>query len=163
MVWVLTGLCVVGFGISSYFTGVAYHWVRPDTRWIPAVCRMGEKTCATIVFTPRARVFGVPNSVLGLLFYTTLAVVAISGGLDDRGVLLVCLGASGLTVLVGIYLTYTLLFVTRVNCVLCFTSHAINLVLFIVSLSNLRRGFAPNPSRAMDARPARRRPDADAR
>ena len=42
MVWVLVGLCVVGFGISSYFTGVAYHWVRPDTRWIPAVCRLGQ-------------------------------------------------------------------------------------------------------------------------
>ena len=54
MVWVLVGLCVVGFGISSYFTGVAYHWVRPDTRWIPAVCRMGKQTCATIVFTFRA-------------------------------------------------------------------------------------------------------------
>ena len=134
MVWVLIGLCLLGFGISSYFTGVAYHWVRPDTRWIPAICRMGEQTCATIVFTPRARVFGLPNSVLGQLFYATLAVVAVSGALGDPLVRLVWLSVSGVTVLLGLYLTYSLLFVTRVNCVLCFTSHAINLVLFVILL-----------------------------
>ena len=134
MVWVLVGLCVVGFGISSYFTGVAYHWVKPDTRWIPAFCRMGEHTCATIVFTPRARVFGVPNSVLGQLFYATLAIVAAAGGLGDGLIRLVLLGFSGVTVVLGAYLTYSLLFVTRVNCVLCFTSHAINLVVFVILL-----------------------------
>ena len=134
MDWVLVGLCLIGFGISSYFTGVAYHWVRPDTVWIPAICRMGEQTCATIVFTPRARVFGVPNSVLGLLFYATLGTVTMSGGLDETLVRVVLLCAGGVTVLLGLYLTYSLLFVTRVNCVLCFTSHAINLVLFVVLL-----------------------------
>ena len=127
----MIGLCLVGFGISSYFTGVAYHWVRPDTRWIPAFCRMGEQTCATIVFTPQARVFGVPNSVLGQLFYATLAIVAGTGGLDEPLIRLVVFGASGVTVVLGAYLSYSLLFVTRVNCVLCFTSHAINLMLFV--------------------------------
>ena len=134
MVWVLIGLCLVGVGISSYFTGVAYHWVRPDTRWIPAICRMGEDTCATIVFTPRARVFGVPNSVLGQLFYTALAILAVAGGLDEPWIRLVLLGFSGVTVMLGVYLTYSLLFVTRVNCVLCFTSHALNLVVFVILL-----------------------------
>ena len=130
MVWVLIGLCLIGFVISSYFTGVAYHWVRPDTRWIPAICRMGEQTCATIVFTPRARVFGLPNSVLGQLFYAALATVALTGARDQSLPYYTLLGASGVTVLLGAYLTYSLLFITRVNCVLCFTSHAINLVLF---------------------------------
>ena len=134
MVWVLSALCLLGFGISSYFTGVAYHWVRPDTRWIPAICRMGEQTCATIVFTPRARVFGLPNSVLGQVFYATLVVVAVSGALGEPLVRLIWLSFSGVTVLLGLYLTYSLLFVTRVNCVLCLTSHAINLVLFVILL-----------------------------
>jgi len=130
MVWVLVGLCLVGFGISSYFTGVAYRWVAPDTRWIPSVCRMGEHTCATIVFTRRAQIFGVPNSVLGQLFYAMLAMVAVAGGLNEPVIRLVVLAVSGVTVLLGLYLTYSLLFVTRVNCVLCLTSHAINVVLF---------------------------------
>ena len=130
MLWVLIGLCLVGFVISSYFTGVAYRRIRPDTRWIPAICRMGEQTCATIVFTPRARVFGLPNSVLGQLFYAALATTAASGALNQAPPYFALLGASGATVLLGIYLTWSLLFVTRVNCVLCFTSHAINLILF---------------------------------
>lgn len=135
MIWVLVGLSLVGFGISSYFTGVAYHWVRPDTRWIPAMCRMGTETCSTIVFTPRARVFGVPNSVLGQLFYALLAVVGVAGGLGEPLIRLLVLTASGLTVMLGVYLTYSLLFVTRVNCVLCFTSHALNFVVFVILLS----------------------------
>jgi uncharacterized membrane protein len=135
MTWVLVGLSLVGFSISSYFTGVAYHWVRPDTRWIPAVCRMGKETCSTIVFTPQARVFGVPNSVLGQLFYALLAVVAVAGGLGEPLIRLLVLAASGVTVLLGVYLTYSLLFVTRVNCVLCFTSHALNFVVFVILLS----------------------------
>ena len=134
MVWVLVGLCFVGFGISSYFTGVAYRWVAPDTGWIPAVCRMGERTCATIVFTRRAQVFGVPNSVLGQLFYVLLAMVAVAGGLNEPVIRLALIAVSGVTVLLGLYLTYSLLFVTRVNCVLCFTSHAINFVLFVTLL-----------------------------
>jgi uncharacterized membrane protein len=132
MLWILVGLCLLGAAISSYFTGVAYHWVRPDTRWVPAVCRMGEASCATIVFTPRARVFGVPNSVLGLLFYVVLAVAALTGALDAALPRQLLLAASLGTVALGIYLTYSLLFVTRVNCVLCFTSHAINAVLFVL-------------------------------
>ena len=135
MGWVLVGLCLVGFGISSYFTGVAYRWVAPDTRWIPAVCRMGERTCATIVFTPRAHVFGIPNSVLGQLFYALLAMVAVAGGLNEPVLRLVLIAVSGLTVLLGLYLTYSLLFVTRVNCVLCFTSHALNFAVFVILLS----------------------------
>ncbi len=39
---------------------------------------------------------------------------------------------TGLAVLRSIYLAYSLLFVTRIPCPLCFTSHLINLILFIV-------------------------------
>ena len=134
MVGVLIALCVVGFVIAGYFTGVAYRWVRPDTRWVPAVCRMGEQTCAAIVFTPRARVFGIPNSILGQLFYATLATVAGTGGLDEPLTRLVLFGASGVSVLLGVYLTYSLLFVIRASCALCFTSHGINLLLFLILL-----------------------------
>ena len=57
-------LAVVGLSIAMYFTAIAYYWIKPDARWIPAFCQMDEKTCASIVFTPQARVFGLLNSVL---------------------------------------------------------------------------------------------------
>ena len=132
MLWVLLVLCLAGAVISSYFTGVAYHWVRPDARWIPPVCRMGEATCASIVFTPRARVFGVPNSLLGQIYYVALAAAAGGGLLAAPLPYRLLVVASGVTVLLGVYLSYSLLFVTRVPCVLCFTSHAINGVLFVL-------------------------------
>ncbi|MEO2197766.1 MAG: vitamin K epoxide reductase family protein [bacterium] len=131
----LLTLCTVGFLISGYFVGVTFQWVKPDTRWIPPVCRMGQDTCSSVVFTRQARVFGPPNAVLGLLFYLLLAAAAIGGALDEPLVHLALLGISGATVVLGLFLTYSLLFVIRVRCVLCFTSHVVNLALFVILLT----------------------------
>ncbi len=135
MLLVLVTLCAVGFFISGYFTGVTFHWVRPDSRWVPPVCRMGQDTCSSVVFTPQARVFGPPNAVLGLVFYPGLAAAAMGGAFDEPLMRLVLLAACGVTVLLGLFLTYSLLFVIRVRCVLCFTSHMVNLALFIIVLT----------------------------
>ena len=118
----LVGLAAVGLLIASYFTAVAYRWMRPDARWIPPVCRLGEATAA--------RVFGVPNSLLGQIYYASLLAGAPAGALDEPRLRIAWLAASLVTVGLGAYLTWSLLFVTRVACVLCFTSHAINAVIF---------------------------------
>ena len=39
------------------------------------------------------------------------------------------------TVLLGIYLTHSLIFRTRIPCRLCFTSHGINAVIFLLLLA----------------------------
>ena len=130
MTLALVGLAAVGLLISSYFTAVAYRWMRPDARWIPRFCRLGEATCASIVFTPEARAFGVPNSLLGQTYYASLLAGVPAGGLDEPWLRTAWLAASLVTVGLGLYLTWSLLFVNRVACVLCFTSHAINAVIF---------------------------------
>ncbi len=129
----LVFLSFIGFLVSSYFTAVSYGWVRPDDKWIPSFCRLGEQTCATIVFTPRAKVFGLPNSVLGQTFYLSIMTGALAG-LLEHNLLKLYLLASAITVAMGIYLTYSLLFLTRVPCKLCFISHFINLTIFIILL-----------------------------
>tara|TARA_B100000029_G_C17104896_1_gene789315 strand:+ start:183 stop:593 length:411 start_codon:yes stop_codon:yes gene_type:complete len=134
MVWTLVGLAGAGFVISSYVTGVAFRWVRPDARWVPPVCRMEEETCALVVFTPQARLFGPPNSVLGQLFYVALAVAVLTGALEAEGPRLVLQAVSLGTVLLGGYLTYALLFINRVHCVLCYLSHVINVGVFVLLL-----------------------------
>ena len=78
--------------------------------------------------------FGLPNSVLGQVFYVALVIGALTG-LFEYDVLNLYLLASVVTVVLGMYLTYSLLFLTRVPCKLCFTSHFINLVIFIMLLS----------------------------
>lgn len=127
-------LAVLGLVISTYFTAVAYRWVAPDAAWIPSFCRLGERTCATIVDTPRARVFGLPNSVLGQGWYMTLLVSAAAGSLSHPQWWWALLAASAATVLLGAFLTWSLLFITRVPCRLCFTSHAVNLAIFLLLL-----------------------------
>ena len=122
-------LAAAGLAISSYFTAVAWRWIAPDVRWIPAFCRLEERTCAAVVFTPSARVFGPPNSLLGQVFYAVLLAGAAAGWLADPVLWRLFAGASLLTVGLGVYLSYALLFVLRVPCPLCFASHGINAVI----------------------------------
>ena len=131
-------LSIIGFCISTYFTAIAYRWMDPEARYIPKFCQMGKETCASIVFTPRARVFGVPNSLLGQFFYAGLFVGLLSGYLWQTPFMWIAIGASLITVALGIYLTYSLLFLTRVPCKLCFTSHAINAVILVLLVSRMR-------------------------
>ena len=133
-------LSVVGFLISSYFTAVSLRWIEPEAAWIPRFCRLGRQTCATLVFTPRARLLGVPNSVLGQVFYLAIMAGLLEEGLLAPPFIFLYLGASFLTVLMGLFLTCSLIFVTRVPCKLCFTSHALNLVIFLLLTGCLLAG-----------------------
>ena len=132
MTTLLITLAVVGLAIAGYFTAVAFRWVRPDTRWVPTFCRMDEQTCASIVFTPQARVFGPPNSTLGVAYYTMLLTGTAIGWIDDPRLRWGYVAAGVLTVALGAYLSYALLFINRVACPLCFTSHGINLVILVL-------------------------------
>ena len=127
-------LAAGGLVIASYFTAVAYRWTRPDARWIPAFCRMEERTCASVVFTPSARVFGPPNSLLGQVFYAALLAGAVSGSLTHPRLWPLYLGASLVSAGLGVYLSHALLFVVRVPCPLCFASHGINAVICLLLL-----------------------------
>lgn len=127
-------LAAGGLVIASYFTAVAYRWTRPDARWIPAFCRMEERTCASVVFTPSARVFGPPNSLLGQMFYAALLAGAVSGSLTHPRLWPLYLAAGLVSVGLGVYLSHALLFVLRVPCPLCFASHGINAVICLLLL-----------------------------
>jgi uncharacterized membrane protein len=75
ILWSLLGLAVQGGAVSLFFTLVYYG--RIDSREVPAaLCRAGERTCLSIVRTPHARLFGLPNSLFGLAFYALTALVA---------------------------------------------------------------------------------------
>ena len=132
-------LSVIGLMISAYFTAVAYRWVQPDVRWIPSFCRMDERTCASIIFTPQARVFALPNSVLGQLFYVALIAGTFFNWITAPELIAtIYVAASTSTVILGIYLSYALLFINRVACPLCFTSHGINLMIFLILMFGLK-------------------------
>ena len=120
-------LCGVGLWISAYFTGVSYGWISPNVKWVPQFCQLKEASCQLVLETPRAKLFGIPNSVYGIGIYLYLIHLFLGMPLWwELGTFL-----TGIAVLRSLYLAYSLLFVTRIPCPLCFTSHAINLILFI--------------------------------
>ena len=122
-------LSAVGLWISIYFTGVFYKLFLPSVFWIPRICQLKEESCMTVLGTPRAKMFGVPNSAFGIALYLYMIL-----GLFFLFPKWIALVALFLAVLRSIYLAYSLLFVTKIPCPLCFTTHVINLTLLLIIL-----------------------------
>jgi uncharacterized membrane protein len=131
-IWALGTLAVsiLGFANALYFVLVAYRVMRPDARWLPRVCRMDDRTCASILETRYARVLGLPNALYGVLWYVaagTAALVALATGRLPAPAAL--LGGSALAAAVSVYLAWALLYRLRVVCPLCFFGHGVNAAL----------------------------------
>jgi len=132
-------LALAGLVDALYFTFAYYGRVR-KSRWVPEVlCAREGSNCVTVVQTPYARVFGVPNSLLGIFYYLLVIGYALWGqGLFVRwgGVavpfssLLVVISTA--TVALGFYLIYALRRKLGVDCPMCYTAHAINAALLVL-------------------------------
>lgn len=137
-------LSVAGLADALYFT-LAYYGRVKKARWVPEVlCAREGSSCVTVVQSPYARVFGVPNSLLGILYYGVLIIWGLGypwprfWGLGwDK--FLVYVRFSNLLILVsiftvglGFYLVYALRRKLRVDCPLCYTAHAINAALLVL-------------------------------
>jgi|SRR5208337_2734982 len=133
-------LSLGGLADAFYFTLAYYGRIR-KARWVPEIlCAREGSSCVTVVRTPYARVFGVPNSLLGIVYYVLLVVwvgfvprhLSISGHVlrlfETLGLLL--LGASLCTVVLGFYLIYALRRILNTHCLFCYVAHAINIALF---------------------------------
>lgn len=123
-------VAVAGLFISLYFTFVSYGIMPPDARWIPPLCRMGERSCRLVLDHRDAKVIGIPNSLVGVLYYSVVCVAVVAGVPPPLHVPLQL--ASWAAVGLGFYLTYSLVYRVRVLCLLCMVSHALNLALAIL-------------------------------
>jgi len=132
----LGALSLLGFLISVYFALTFHAQSTFLDRHLPRFCRIDSATCSTILGTPQASVFGIPNFDLGILFYTALLGSTILPGLWKQLHLMLFAGSS-IAVATGFYLTYVLVFRLHVKCTLCFMSHAANFLIFIVLLITL--------------------------
>lgn len=109
-------LCGVGLYASAFMTRKAARGAR------------GELSEPSVVLSDRARSFGgTPNAAIGLVYYAALALATLWFGvpLVWGASLAAALGAAAFSV----YLAYSLLFITRMPCVYCWTSHAVNWML----------------------------------
>jgi uncharacterized membrane protein len=135
-------LSLGGLADALYFTLAYYGRIR-KARWVPGIfCAREDSSCVTVARTPYARVFGVPNSLLGVFYYVLLAVwigfvprhVSILGHVlrpfETLGLFL--LGASISSVVLGFFLIHALRRVLHTHCPLCYAAHAINIILFVL-------------------------------
>lgn len=139
----VTALSLAGLADSLYFT-LAYYGQVKKSRWVPRVlCAREESSCVTVVRTPYGSVLGVPNSLLGIVYYVLLLVWAMAGqstafgfqiGMTAYSItfidLMIAVGA--VTVALGFYLVYALRKILGIDCPFCYAAHAINLALLVL-------------------------------
>ncbi len=140
--YVAIAIAAIGLYIAAYFTLVYYGLIAANTKLMPKVCQLEERTCQTVLTTKYARLFGVPNSLLGVVYYATVILLLSTdwidapGGIAILGVWLelwfLVMIAAWFTVLVGFVLVYSLFFIIRIPCPLCLAGHAFNLTLAII-------------------------------
>ncbi len=115
-------LCGIGLYASAFMARKAARGAR------------GELTESSVVMTPRARtVGGVSNAAIGIAYYAALAVAVPFLHVPAIWALATFAGAGAAAF--SAYLAYSLLFVTRMPCVYCWTSHVANWLLFALVLA----------------------------
>lgn len=124
-------LALAGLGDALYFTFAYYGRVK-KARWVPAIlCAREGSNCVTVVQTPYARVFTVPNSLLGIVYYVLLILWTMAGS-SLPALRWALLGASVGAVVLGFYLIYSLRRKLYTHCPLCYAAHAINAILLVL-------------------------------
>lgn len=123
-------LSAIGFYISLYFTLIYLRFISPAKFLLPNVCKLSGSTCETIINTKYAKILGFPNFVYGLFYYLAIFLFVIFDFNNYIKIAIVLI--SWLVVVLGVYLIYALLKVLRVNCLLCFISHAVNFLIAVL-------------------------------
>jgi uncharacterized membrane protein len=121
---------IAGLYVSTYFTLIFYNIIKPNTKWVPVFCQLKENTCQLILKHRDARVFGIPNSFLGILYYGAMIITVVAN--PNHNIEAIPIVASWLTVGLSLYLAYSLFFVVKIVCPLCLFSHGINILIAIV-------------------------------
>jgi uncharacterized membrane protein len=94
---------------------------------------MDEQTCEYVIHTSYAKLVGIPNSALGIIFYTIICIAVLVDGMRTNVFInkVIILSSIG-TVAASIYLAYVLIVKVKARCVLCFTVHILNVIILIL-------------------------------
>jgi uncharacterized membrane protein len=131
-------LAIAGLGVSAY---LMWGYTVPG-----ATLACGESSgCETVKNSDYANLLGIPLPVMGLVNYTALLLVLLAqnqAAIQAKGwspyLALAIFGLSFAGVLYSAYLTYVELFIIYAICRWCVASAIIMVVLFLLSIFNLR-------------------------
>ena len=130
LIIILTIISILGLIISLYFLIVYKGIIKGMNKLLPKeIC--SENTCNAILETRFAKVFKIPNFILGIFYYIIILLASLYPYyLVFFRVFFILL--SWFVVAFSLYLAYTLIFKLRTICVLCFISQIINLGIAIL-------------------------------
>jgi uncharacterized membrane protein len=121
LTWIALGLGAAAAAAALY----GYYRVLPAWLTGPEVCLMEDGGCAVLFRSPRARLIGVPNALLGVLLYAVLAI-----GLLFHWPAWLLFAMMLPAVAMSAVLGYSL--ITRhLECRICWTGHVANVILFV--------------------------------
>src|SRR3990167_3275248 len=122
----LVVLAVLGFLISLYGFSIEQRLkTNPDYK---PMCDISDRaSCTKPIKSPLGKLFGISNTIVGMLFYPSIALLALVGW---NG--FVFIGSFG-AFIVSLYLAYILFFQIRALCMICIATYFINAVLLVVS------------------------------
>ena len=114
-----------------------YGHYRVLPAWLtgPEICRLENGGCTVLFRSPRSRLLGIPNAALGVLLYALLA-VGLARGWPVSWLAVMTLPAVAMSAFLG----YSLI-ANRHECRICWTGHVANLVLLLLLLIRILRGF----------------------
>ena len=123
MIAIVTWLALTLGAAASAAALYGHYRVLPGWLTGPEICRLEAGGCAVLFRSPRARLLGVPNALLGVLLYTLLA-AGLLAGWPPHVLLLLTMPAVAMSVFLG----YSLLSNGH-QCRICWTGHAANVAL----------------------------------
>jgi uncharacterized membrane protein len=117
----LFAMAAAGLSLSAYAL-----WSTPSD----APCPPGGD-CASVFARPEARLFGMPNARLGIVFSLAVLVLAALGPAAPEALRIAVFGASVASMAVSVYLLAVLVR-RRLRCAVCLAHHAVNAGIFLL-------------------------------
>ena len=103
---------------------------------VPTLCNMDSGSCGSLLQTKQAKLFGIPNYVLGIVFYLFALGVAIFTPMDPGTLYWVLVLVTTGVVFTGAFLIFSLIFTLKTNCLLCYMAHVINFLILATLILN---------------------------
>lgn len=117
------GLVVTGYGLY------VEKQLKDNVQYKP-MCDISDMiSCSKPINSAYGKHFGIPNIILGMIFYASMIVLSMLGFTT-----LVQLGAA-VGLIATFYFAYILYFKVQSLCLICTTTYVINILLFIAAIS----------------------------
>ncbi len=119
LVWAALAVGTAASAAALY----GHYRVLPGWLTGPRICRLEHGGCAVLFRSPRARLLGVPNALLGIALYAVLA-----AGLLLNWLVILLFALTLPAVAMSVFLGYSLIANKR-ECRICWAGHIANVVL----------------------------------